>query len=148
MRGFTIIETVLVIAMLGVLGVAAIVMTPNPSPAAVNAAARQVHSDIAYAQQNAMMTGVTSGVSFVQNGAYTVYQGTTATPLTSPLTNTAMVITPSASYNNVNINTTLVIEFNIFGAPTVGGGSSIQITNGTTTKTITIAANTGMANIQ
>lgn len=148
MRGFTIIETVLVIAMLGVLGVTALVMTVPTSPAAVQAAARQIHSDISYAKQNAMMTGVTSGVSFVQNGAYTVYQDTTSTPLPNPQTNTDMIVTLSDKYSDVNIGTTATVSFDKFGAPVSGGGSSITVSDGANSKTITISSNTGMVSIQ
>jgi len=148
MRGFTLIELVMVLGVLAVLSVAAIVSVPSPAPAQLGAASFQVQSDIEFAKQNAMMTGQTSGVSFTANGTYTVYQGTTATPLKSPLTQQNMITTLSANYAGVSIGTSYVVEFNAFGAPTTGGGGSVQITNGSSTKTIAVTANTGMVKIQ
>jgi prepilin-type N-terminal cleavage/methylation domain-containing protein len=147
-RGFTLAELVVVVAIAGVLAVAAIVATPSPTDANLMAAARQVQSDIEYAKQNAMTTGTTSGVSFTANGSYTVYQGTTATPLTSPLTLSNMVITLSTNFPGISISNSYVVQFNNLGAPTTGGGSSVTLTNGTTTHKVNVTNNTGMVFIQ
>jgi len=147
-RGFTLMELVLVLAVLGIMAVAAVISAPSPRAANLMAAARQVQNDIEYAKQNAMMTGVTSGVSFTQNANYIVYQNTTATPLTSALTKTSLNVTISAHYSNINLNDTYVVEFNGFGAPTTGGGGSVRVTDGTNIKTIVVTANTGMVKIQ
>lgn len=148
MRGFTLLEMVLVLAVLGVMAVAVVISAPSPTTANVIAAARQVASDIEFAKQNAMLTGVNSGVFFRQNLHYTVYQGTSATPLTSPLTKQSMNTTLSTNYPGVNISANYTVEFNSFGAPTTGGGGSVVITDGTKTKTISVTANTGMVKIQ
>ncbi len=142
-NGFTLIELVLIIALIGVVGLAVVVLVPSLSVTKLDVATKQVLSDIEFAKQNAMMTGQTSGVQFVSGGAYTVYQGTTATPLSSPLTKTNMVITLSSSYSGISITSSYTVEFNSLGSPTTGGGGSVTISNGTSTKTITVAANTG-----
>jgi prepilin-type N-terminal cleavage/methylation domain-containing protein len=147
-RGHTLLEIVLVLAVLGVLAVAAIESSPSPTSANVMAAARQIQSDIEYAKQNAMMTGTTSGVYFKKNQDYIVYQGTTSTPLTSPLTHGNMDYTLSTNFKNVNISNTYTVEFDSFGAPTTGGAGSVVITDGTNTKTISVTNNTGMVSIQ
>lgn len=148
MRGFTLIELVMVIAIMGVLGVAAVVSMQSPSSAQLGAASTQVQSDIEFAKQNAVMTGQTSGVNFTANGTYTVYQGTTATPLKSPMSQQDMITTLSTNYPNVTISTNYVVEFNAFGAPTTGGGGNVKITNGSATKTISVTANTGLVTVQ
>lgn len=142
------VELVLVIALLGIMGLAVRVMAPSVSLARLNMAAKQVLSDMEYARQNAQLTGVVSGVSFVQNGSYTVYQATTATPLKSPLNRTDMVLTLSSAYPGISLSKTYVVEFNSFGVPSTGGGGNITITDGTNTRTITVTANTGKMVLQ
>jgi len=148
MRGFTLIELVMVLGIMGILSVAAVVSMQTPSSAHLGAAAAQVKSDVEYAKQNAVMTGQTSGVNFTANGSYTVYQGTTATPLKSPMSQQNIITTLSTTYPNITISTNYVVEFNGFGAPTTGGGGSVQITNGSATKTISVTANTGLVTVQ
>jgi Tfp pilus assembly protein FimT len=148
MRGFSLPQLVIVIALAGILATVAISFTPSLPNARLDVAAKQVLSDIEYAKQNAMLTGQTSGVQFISGGAYTVYQGTTATPLLSPLTQVNMVVTLSATYSGVSLSTNFTVEFDRFGSPTAGGGGSVSITNGTTTKTISVTANTGELTLQ
>jgi prepilin-type N-terminal cleavage/methylation domain-containing protein len=102
-RGFSVVEVVWVIALLGVLGLAATVLVPSSLPAQLEAASQQVRSDIEYARQLAMTTGQTHGVQFVSGGSYTVYQGTVLSPVANPLTRQSMVITLSATYPGVTI---------------------------------------------
>lgn len=147
-RGFNIIELVLVFAILGILAVAALTISGNPQRSRLDAAARQVESDIKFAQQNAMMTGTTSGVSFVASGAYTVYQSSTATPLKSPVNKENMVVTLSNNFPSVTIAGNYVVQFNSFGTPTTGGGGSVTLTAGGFSKIISVTANTGRVNIQ
>lgn len=150
-RGFTIIELVLVIAILGILALAVVVFSPSTAviPMRLDSASRQIQADIQYAQQNATLTGVTAGIQFVADGVYTVYQGTIATPLKNPLTKQDMVITLSDQYPDIAIQANYTVEFDSFGAPTTGGGGGdVTITNGTNTRTIVVAANTGRVTIQ
>ncbi len=95
-----------------------------------------------------MMTGQTSGVQFISGGSYTVYQGSTATPLTSPLDKQNMVITLANKYPNIVISSNYTVEFNSMGTPTTGGGGSVTISDGTNSKVIAVTANTGMVAIQ
>jgi prepilin-type N-terminal cleavage/methylation domain-containing protein len=147
-RGFSLIELVMVIAIVGVLGLVAIIYAPSIDNTRLDAAAKQVVSDIEFAKQNASLTGVISGVNFVSGGAYTVYQGTTATPLASPLTLQSMVVTLSAKYPNIVISSNFTVEFDSLGSPTTGAGGSVTLSNGSATKTITVTANTGKLVLQ
>ncbi len=139
---------VLAMVLVGVVGAFAIFYMPSLSKSQLDVAANQVASDITYAQQNAMTTGTTSGVNFVSGGAYTVYQGTTATPLVSPLTHQNMVTTLSARYPGVSITNSYTVEFNNFGSPTTGGGGGVTISSNGQTHTISVTANTGLVTIQ
>lgn len=142
-RGASVIEIVGVMALLGVLAIAAIVWTPSPDPTRISAAAKQVQSDIEYARQLAMATNVTHGVQFVASGVYTVYRLAVATPVNSPLTHQNMIVTLSERYPGVTIQNAYTVEFDSFGAPTVGGGGSVTIVNPSGARTIQVLAETG-----
>lgn len=148
MRGFTAVEILLTIALLGILAFAMISLITPVGSVRLNAAAEQLRSDIQFAQQNAMTTGQVSGVQLVNGGSYTVYQGTTATPLINPLTGQSMVITLNTNYPNTVISGNLTVEFDYMGKPTTGGGGSISLVNGSFTKTISVTQNTGRVTIQ
>ncbi len=145
--GFSLIELVLIIAVVGLLALAVVVLSPGVSLARLDAAARQVQSDIEYAKQNALLSEVTSGAAFTSGGSYTVYQNTIATPILSPLTRQSMVITLSNNYPGISISTNYTVEFNRFGSPTTGGGGSVTLTDGTNTRTISVTANTGRVTV-
>lgn len=142
-RGVSIVEIIGTMALLGVMGLAALVLVPSVSPARLDAAAKQVVSDIEFAKQSATTTGVLHGVQFIAAGAYTVYKSSTATPLTSPLTHQLVVVTLAATYPGVTLQNSYTVEFNGFGAPITGGGGNVQVMSGLQTRTITVVANTG-----
>lgn len=148
MRGASLIEIVGVMALLGILGVAAVVLVPSGQPARLDAATRQVQSDIEYARQLAMTTNMTYGVQFVANGSYTVYQSTVATPIASPLTHQNMIITLADRYPGVTLQTNYTVEFDSFGAPTTGGGGSVTIANVSGSKVVSVVDTTGSVGIQ
>jgi prepilin-type N-terminal cleavage/methylation domain-containing protein len=148
MRGFTAVEMLLTAAVLGILALAAVVLFPSSGAVYLKAAAEQVGSDIAYAQQNAMSTGQVSGVQFVSGGSYTVYQGTVGTPLTNPLTKETFVVSLGSTYPGVSIAGNYTVEFDAMGKPTLGGGGSVTLSKGNSTKTVSVTANTGRVVIQ
>lgn len=148
MRGISIVEIVGVLALLGVLGLAAVVWVPAGTEARLDAAAKQVQSDIEYARQLVMSSAATHGVQFVAGGTYTVYVGTVATPVMSPLTRLNMVVNLSTSYPGVSIQNSYTVEFDRFGAPTVGGGGAVTITNGVLTRQVSVTASTGSVVLQ
>jgi type II secretory pathway pseudopilin PulG len=142
-HGFSLTNVVLVAALVGILAIVAVSFLPSQSKVHLDAAAKQVMAHVQYAQQNAIAARATSGVQFVSGGAYTVYQGTTATPLTNPQTQQSMVITLSNTYPGITLTKSYTVEFDWLGTPTTGGGGNVTLSDGTTTKTLTVAANTG-----
>lgn len=146
--GASVVEIVGVIALLGLFAVAAIVLVPSGGPARLDAAVKQVQSDIQHARQLAMTTGAVHGAQFVANGIYTVYRQTIATPVASPLTRQDMVITLGSNYPGVAIQNNYTVEFDSNGAPIVGGGSSVIISNTSASKSVLVRANTGSVVIQ
>lgn len=147
-RGISLVEVVGVLALLGVLGLAAVVWVPSGDPARLDAAVKQVQSDVQHARQLAMTTGTTHGVQFVQNGNYTVYISAIATPVLSPLTRQSMVITLSGKYPGVSLQTNYTVEFNSLGAPSVGGDGSVTVTNTSGNRSVMVRAATGSVVIQ
>jgi prepilin-type N-terminal cleavage/methylation domain-containing protein len=149
-KGFTLIELVLVIAIMGVLAVATSVIVNDYKKSYINLASKKVMSDIQHARGLAMMKkGTTFGVYFDQgNNRYTVYEGTVSTPVADPQTKQNLIETfskwPGVSITGGNYT----VEFNSVGAPTTGGGGGVSVTDGTTTKTITVTVVTGKVNVQ
>lgn len=95
--GFTLIELVLMIGVLGIVSVAAVTFFSNLGNVKSEAAARKLVSDLAYARHLATTRNTSHGVSFdTASNAYTVYvydSGTGAeTPVTDPLRRVPMVI--------------------------------------------------------
>jgi len=141
---FTLIELVLVIALLGILSAAAVVTVFNYKKSYIEVAKHKIVSDINLAQQMAMTKkGTTFGVFFDStNNRYTVYEGTVATPIDDPLDKQDL-IEDFARFPGVSIVANYTVEFNQYGAPTTGGGGNVQITDGTITRTITVTTETG-----
>jgi prepilin-type N-terminal cleavage/methylation domain-containing protein len=143
--GFSLIELVLVISLLGILAFSVVTITFDTTTSHLTVAAKKIQSDILYARSLAMTRrGVTFGVAFTDaTDTYVVYETSTATPVLSPV-NRQPMNEDFAKFPGVTITGgNYTVEFNRKGAPSAGGGGSVQITNGTTTKTISVVANTG-----
>lgn len=125
-QGFTLLELLLVVSMLGVISLLFISYTGDVGNVSVDAASWKIQSDIRYAQQLATNKGTTHGVDFVRNGNYTVYSGTTSTPVSDPLKHIPMIESLS-SFGDLSINNNYRVEFDKFGAPTLGGGGNVEI---------------------
>jgi prepilin-type N-terminal cleavage/methylation domain-containing protein len=145
MRGFTLVELVLVVALLGILSLYTIPRLV-PSNAGLDAAARKIQSDIVYAQSLAMSRGVPHGVNFTAGGAYVVYQTSPATPIVDPLTRSPFSENLSR-YGRSRVTAAYRVEFNTLGRPTLGGGGGVTIENGGTVRSVQITAETGRAEI-
>jgi len=134
---------VLVIATLGIL-VASLI--PQESIPAFNleTAVARVEQDLRYARELALITDTNCGIEFVANGTYTIYEGSTATPATNPVTRQDFTQDISDAFDNVNILTNAQVEFDPLGRPVLGGGSIIQIGNGQTVVSLLVTDNTGV----
>ena len=139
----------MVIAMMGILSVVIYLLTPSVPEVRLDAAAKTAASDVAYAQQYATLTGNTAGVAFFSTtDSYTVYVGSAATPLVSPLTKQNMTNVFSDNFPGISISNDYTIEFNAMGAPSTGGGGSVTFSDGTNAKVMAVRANTGNIDIQ
>jgi len=148
-RGFTLIELVLVCAIIGVMAISAIALIFNYKSSYIQIVSKKAVSDIDHARSLAMTNkGTVYGVFFDHtNNRYTVYQTAVGTPVADPQTKQSLIET-FAKYSGVSVVANYTVEFNWLGSPTTGGGGSVQLTDGTTTKTISVAANTGLVTVQ
>lgn len=147
--GFTLIELVMVIGILGVLAVSAITLVFDYKKSYVQVAGEKVRADIEYARGQAMMKkGTAFGVFFnASANTYTVYENSVATPTQDPQTKQNLIETFSKWPGVTITGGNYTVQFDSVGAPTVGGGGSVQITDGTTTKTISVLS-TGKVGLQ
>jgi MSHA pilin protein MshC len=140
--GITLIEVIMVMIIIGILS--AIVLPKidfggTSSRASVDGAAYMIASDIRYVQECAMANRVTKSVVFTSGQS--IYTFPATTPSTSGLDPSGRL--PSG----VTIATTITFTFNSLGEPTSGGGSSVTVSGGGQTRTISVLNYTGKVNI-
>jgi len=141
--GFTIMELVLVIFLLGVTALTFVTYTGSLSGMSVDALAKKIQADIRLAQELATSTGRVHGVVFTANGNYVVYDGDESNPAIDPLKHTPMVENPS-QFGSVHIANSYRVEFDKLGKPIVGGGGNVEIVSDDGgERRIYVIANTG-----
>lgn len=127
-KGFTLIELVLLMALLGIMAVLYTESGGNLSNVAIDSASRKAQSDIRYAQFLAQTTGVKHGARFSAGGTYVVYRDVPGNPVTDPVTRQQLVENLS-KYPGVAITTAYQVEFEpTVGRPTMGGGQGVRFT--------------------
>jgi len=140
-RGFTLIEVILIMVIIGILSATVIprIDFTLPTTASVDGAAYIVASDIRYVQECAMANRVSKSISFTSgNSSYTF-------PATTPSTSR---LDPSGQLSEgVVVGTTITFTFNSLGEPIAGGGNSVIVSGGGQTRTITVTNYTGKVTI-
>jgi len=126
-RGFSLLEMILVIAVLGILVALYTTSTGDLSDVSIDAASRKVQSDLRYAHQLAVGTGSNHGALFTTNTGYEVYRGAPGTPVTDPVTRQAMNFDLD-EFEGVTISTTYQVEFDSNGIPVIGGDGRVRLT--------------------
>ncbi len=127
-RGFTIIELIMVVVLIGILAVSVVPKFMDTSAISLQGGAAMAVADIRYTQELAMSTHAPKTITFTTN--YTYYT-----------VNSQTMNLPS----RVSISSGATFTFNSLGEPTAGGGSSVEIQAGSSTKTITVESYTGRA---
>ncbi len=149
-RGFTLIEIIMVIVLLGVMAAIVALEYAPVTRVRTRAAADKLKADMQFAQSLALERRVTCGVSFSGN-TYTVFQNTVATPATDPLTKQNYVVSFNAGeYQGVTITSatfgaTTAVQFDREGIPSDGSGNALPsaqtgrqvILNGSTSVIVT-----------
>lgn len=126
-KGFTFIELLLIIALLGIMVVFYIESAGNLSDVGIDAASRKVQSDIRYAQLLAQTTGSVHGAKFNAGGSYEVYIGTPGNYATDPVTKKNM-IDDLSKFPGVSITTNYEVRFDSKGRPTMGADDRVRLT--------------------
>ena len=125
-RGFTLVELIMVVVLISILAVSVIPKFVDTSAISLLGGAAMVEADIRYTQELAMSTHSPKTITFTTNDTfYTVNSQTMNLP------------------SRVSISNGATFTFNSLGEPTTGGGSSVEITAGGSTKTITVESYTG-----
>lgn len=143
-KGFSFIELILTLTVLTVISIAVFPKDNGLTPFALDAASRKVKTDIRYAQNMATTTGDTYGFRVTGASTYDIYDASTGTIALSPYTNIAMQENLTTDFGTIVFqNLAYKVEFNSYGRPTLGGGTTLQLNYGGQTKTIQVSATSG-----
>lgn len=137
LAGMTFLEIIVVLLLVGILSATFIPRLDwgISAKAAVEGAAFMVASDIRYAQELAMATGVPKSIIFNAGANTYSFQP-------------AHALDPSGQFPaGVRCGNSLTITFNSYGEPITGGGSPLIIIGQGETKRITVLSYTGKVNI-
>ncbi|HLQ66210.1 MAG TPA: prepilin-type N-terminal cleavage/methylation domain-containing protein [Candidatus Limnocylindrales bacterium] len=135
--GFSLVEVILVIAILGILAWISYPKISAISEIRLDAAARRVASDLRYAQNRSIGTRVIHGIFFEPSlSRYTVFAPTVASPLVDPADRARTLLvdfTRKTEFKGVAISsaafgTSKAITFDYFGVPRDSGGVDLAAT--------------------
>ncbi|MBI5179333.1 MAG: prepilin-type N-terminal cleavage/methylation domain-containing protein [Nitrospinae bacterium] len=139
-RGFTTIELIIVIVLMGILAVA-VIPKMNVDSTAAPATADLVASDILYTQMAAMSQHVRMSITMT-SGSATYNYAVNATTGLGEARNLADI------KSTASISVGQVLTFNTLGEPElITAPITITITDGTTTKSLTVQPYTGKVTI-
>lgn len=155
-RGFTFIELVMVITLLGIIAYVGIEGTFQMDAFSLDGATQKVLEDIRYAQNLATTTGDAYGFQALSDTTYEVYRVEDHSIPTSPFDQAPMSEDLSTSYPGVEFVSPsypgFVVEFDAQGTPSFGGGTQIVLQIGTDpndleTQTISVSETSGLVQI-
>jgi prepilin-type N-terminal cleavage/methylation domain-containing protein len=151
-RGFTTIEVIAVLIIIGVLAAVIVARYWSTSPYTVRSVAEELKDHLRYAQTRAMNSNVIWGVNFVSTTQYTIFKdGDTSHTVTPPGVDSNTVSLSSRGASLGGIAAGDVVSFDDWGKPYTNaagttaqsGTRSITVSGGGQTATIQITQNTG-----
>jgi prepilin-type N-terminal cleavage/methylation domain-containing protein len=156
MKGFTLLELILTVAVLGVLTATAMPLFTNSDSFALVNAAKKLENDLQYAQNLATTTSEAHGFRNIADddiiSNYEIYNVDDDEAVTSPYDHEPMQEDFAEDFTGtVFVTNNHEVEFDETGMPTfVSGDNTITISNedGSETTTIEIVESTGMIRIQ
>ncbi len=158
--GFTLIELVVVITIVGILAVAVLINGRAKGPVRLEAACQKLAMDLRYCQQMAMAEQVRFGISFdTGDESYFGYRINTGTKAKNPQTQGDLEVDFGGTdefkeIEIVSTNFSDAIEFDSTGKPYDGNGTALSnegivtLTDGSNSRTVRIEAVTGKVKIQ
>ena len=144
--GISLLELIFTLMLVSILGLSVISNSSTADPS-VQSAMTKIVSDIRYAQDRAIITGITHGFRTISSNRYEIYQTTPGNPISDPSTSAPMQVNLDNDYKGVTFSGSYQVEFNNFGQPTTGGGSSVRLSKDTSSRTFTITQNTGLVQL-
>lgn len=154
-QGFTLIELIIVILILGVLGTFVSIQNPRAS-INLGAEAKQLASDIRYTQALAMTKGERYYLQKLSSSSYQIISAS-GTPVIMPTGSTAVTLDSGTAFGSFTNLPNNLIAFDGKGTPYTTSSSpgtalastaSMPVTNGTDTITVSITAQTGRVTVQ
>jgi prepilin-type N-terminal cleavage/methylation domain-containing protein len=138
--GFTLVELIAVIVVLGILAITAIVKSAFVVQSNLDAVVKSLRSNLQFAQDLAMTHGSTYGFHCRSATQYEIYEGAPGTPARNPLDGTAFVITISPVQFS---GTPADIPFLKSGSPDIAADATINLVGGGGARMITVQQDTG-----
>lgn len=148
-NGFTLVELVIVILMLGVMSAFLVAKFYDTSAVNLNSEADVFKSHLRYAQSRAMNTNSVWGINISSANQYSLFQSSTTNIIRLPGQETSTVTLP----NGLTFSNTGIVAFDTWGKPYTAavcnagsaqsGDRPIVLNLGGSSKTIFITPNTG-----
>lgn len=146
--GFTLIELILCMVLMGILAIMVTPKNDGMTSLGVTSAAREIVSSIRYAQDLAMTTSDAHGFRVTDANHYEVYNAVTGQLAIAPSHQDHMHEELGDSSHSLSfLNTNYKVEFDSRGRPTVGGGVTLTIQYGSSTKSVQVSAASGLVNV-
>jgi MSHA pilin protein MshC len=156
-RGFTAIEVIAVLVILGVIAAVVVARLTSTSTYSVQSVAEELKNHLRFAQTRSMNSNVIWGVYFISNSQYTIFKnGSTSSSnlVTPPGADSSTVNLSARGISLGGIAAGDVVSFDDWGKPYTiaavtdtttpqSGTRSITVTGGGQTATIQITQNTG-----
>ena len=134
-RGFTLVELIMVVVLISILAVSVVPKLMDTSAISLQGGAAMVVADIRYTQELAMSTHENKKIRFTESSdTYTLRNIDDSVFRTVELPSRVTVKLPTG---------TTTYTFNSLGEPLEGGGTTLTIEAGSSTKTITVDRYTG-----
>jgi prepilin-type N-terminal cleavage/methylation domain-containing protein len=142
-RGFTIVELVAVLVVMGILAVVAMTKS-SMSQRDLDAVARLLRSNLQFAQELAMTHGSTYGFHPRSATQYEIFEGSAGTPATNPQDNNPFIVTISPVQFS---STPADVSFLKSGQPSAGADATITLSGGGGSRIITVQQSTGFVSL-
>lgn len=143
--GFTLVELLMVMTIIGIVGVFVALKSPSPADATLPSQARKLASDLRHAQQLATSQGIrlcfrTGSNHYYASPYLQASSSCSTTPLSDPATGGAFSVTLQKGVT-FSSGANSILVFDSLGRPSAA--ASYTLSSGTSTNSVSVAALTG-----